>query len=139
MKYPEIVRLIMKTKEIEKILANHKKWLENKSNGIKANLSSANLRLANLFNTKLPSIGMVFLASWSEVSDQLCLELMRYDASLCGGSFEKWVEKNICPFDGQMFTRSINFKEKKELWSPGSAKNALELCMMLLKEKTRLA
>jgi hypothetical protein len=66
-----------------------------KFKGIKlshANLSHANLTGVNLYNadlsgvkynkyTKIPSPAVMLLAQWQNVSDDLCLELMRYDAA----------------------------------------------------------
>ena len=39
--------------EISKILTNHKKWLENKADGIRADLRNADLRNANLCDADL--------------------------------------------------------------------------------------
>jgi hypothetical protein len=43
----------MAHEEIDKILANHKKWLNNEEGGIRANLSNANLEEINLKNANL--------------------------------------------------------------------------------------
>src|SRR5208282_3069834 len=69
-----------------------------------ANLQSANLRLANLQwanlqSANLPSPTMILLASWGEVSEKLCADLMMYDASNHPDrtAFDKWAKGGPCP------------------------------------------
>jgi len=100
-----------------------------------ANLYNAILRGADLTGTKLPSPPQILGANWGEVTPELAVELVRYDASLCPDGerlFEEWAKGGPCPFEEQPFERAANFKERKELWSPGPAKNALELVSLLL-------
>lgn len=122
-----------------------------------ANLSGANLRGANLRGANLlwanlpmaylcgavvdgahwPSPTMVLLANWGEVSDELCLDLMRFDAA-CHGEpmdFDAWASGGPCPYGSKHYQRACNFLEKRELWSPGPAPTALELMARLLAEK----
>ncbi len=101
-----------------------------------ANLEGANLKWAYLERAYLPSPTMLLLARWEEVSDKLTTELMRYDASNHPHpeKFDEWARGGECPYQKGM-ARCANFKEKRELWSAGQAKSALELVMMLFKEK----
>jgi len=104
-----------------------------------ANLSKANLSGADLRWANLPSPTMLLLANWGNVylSNELCIELMRYDAANHPKPelFNKWANGGDCPYNGIKWQRCANFQERKDLWSPGPAKSALELAMMLLKEK----
>ena len=78
---------------------------------------------------------MLLLCKWGKVSDKLTIELMRYDAqnSLYPERFDDWAKGGNCPL--VTFQRSVNFQEKRELWSKGETKTALELVLMLFKEK----
>jgi hypothetical protein len=101
-----------------------------------ADLTGADLRGANLRGVICPT--MVLLAYWGELSDELTIELMRYDAYNCPdgeAQFTKWAQGGPCPYNGTGVTRCANFKEKRELWSPGPALSAYELMVMLFKEK----
>jgi hypothetical protein len=102
-----------------------------------ANLRGADLRWANLRGADLPSPNDILLAQWCEVSDELCIDLMKYDASNHPdpSSFDLWKEYGKCPFINIKIQRSANFKEKKELWIMGPAKSAFELMKMLIREK----
>ena len=102
-----------------------------------ADLSWANLSSADLSWAKLPAPTTMLMAIWGSVSDDLCVELMRYDASNHPDpmAFDRWVETGMCPYSNAGIQRCANFRERKELWSPGSAKSALELMIMLIREK----
>ena len=102
-----------------------------------ADLREANLREANLREANLPSPTMLLLCNWGSVSDKLCLELMRYDAANHPEptEFDEWAKGDGCPYDNTRWQRCANFKEKRELWKPGKTKSALDLVMMLFKEK----
>ena len=113
-----------------------------------ANLSGANLLRANLSgaetqNTQWPSPPMLLLAFWGEVSDELCLDLMRYDAANHPKpeKFLKWAEGAGCPYDGIKVARSAMFVEKAELITPDflnrPVKSAYELMQALLREKCK--
>jgi len=104
----------------------------------RANLRGANLSEANLREANLQSPAQMLLCMWGYVSEQLCGHLMRYDAANCpdGESlFSKWATGGGCPYSGQRIQRAANFQEHRALWSPGPAKSALELMIMLFREK----
>ena len=131
--------IIMDAFVLKNILDLHSKWLKGEDGGVRADLHSANLRSAK-FNsaTKWPAPTMVLLANWGEVSDTLCLALMRFDcANHPDGPkrFDEWVKTGRCPYDNSQFQRSVNFLEKKNLWKRGLSKSAINLVKMLLKEK----
>jgi uncharacterized protein YjbI with pentapeptide repeats len=107
-------------------------------------LSYAILSFANLYktkyneHTKFPSSTLMLLAQWQNVSDDLCLELMRYDCdNLENGKklFDIWINTNCCPYSNSNYTRAAMFYEKRSIWSYGESKNALTLLKMLMKEK----
>ncbi len=102
-----------------------------------ANLSSANLRGANLSSAKLPSPTMVLLANWNEVSDQLCADLMEYDAWAHGDkkAFKKWVKTGSCPYACFPFQRAALFLQKPNLFGKGKLRSPIELVKKLFKEK----
>ena len=110
-----------------------------------ANLSGANLSGADLSGADLSgATGLnppaILLVSWGEVSDKLCLELMRYDCANCPDGkrrFTKWVKTNACPYVGASVARVANFQERRDLWRPGPAKSALQLMIMVLQEKCK--
>jgi len=103
-----------------------------------ANLYRAHLHGANLRLARLPSPPMVLLAGWYQVSDDLCTELMRYDAASHpegATAFNVWVAGGWCPYSDTRWERAANFEQRAELWSPGPAKSALRLAEMVLDEK----
>ena len=115
----------------------------------KANLTGANLRGASFARTNLygadltgallPSPLMVLQCHWGTCSDELTVELMRYDAANHPdpGAFDAWAadpNPGQCPYRNCVAARAVDFNEMSELWSPGPAKSALELMNMLLKE-----
>jgi hypothetical protein len=105
-----------------------------------ANLYGADLSGANLKNIKYLSPVSFLLADWGEVSDSLCTELMRYDASSHPNPelFLEWARNNgSCPYDGISIPRAANFQEKKSPYSPGPSKSAYELMKMVIKEKCK--
>ena len=79
---------------------------------------------------------MLLLCHWNTVSDNLCTELMRYDAENHPRPelFEDWANGDICPY-GRGFSRCAIFHEKKELYIAGTAKTARELVLLLFREK----
>ena len=83
-------------------------------------LSRVNLSRVNLSRADLPSPTMVLLASWGQVSDDLCADLMNYDAACHPDpwAFERWVATARCPYEGVKFARSANFGERRGLWDP---------------------
>ena len=138
--------------ELKIKLELHLKWLKGEEGGeraylqranlreadlLGANLLGANLRGANLREANLPAPTMLLLSSWYSVSAELTLELMRYDAANHPDptKFDEWAKGGDCPYSGIGWQRCANFQEQIELWKPGPAKSALELVLMLFKEK----
>jgi len=88
---------------------------------------------------------MVLLASWVQVSDELCVDLMRYDAvnhPEGEEAFDRWVETGTCPYDDVTVERCVHFLESRSLWRTyrsdvaryGPVPSALELARRLLAE-----
>jgi hypothetical protein len=102
-----------------------------------ANLEGANLEGANLTRAELPAPTMVLLARWRNVSDELCSDLMRWDAANHPDptAFDAWAKGGPCPYDGVKIARACNFKERKNLWTPGPAKRPFELMVALIRER----
>ena len=107
------------------------------ANLFRANLYWANLSEANLYKANLPAPSMVLLANWGEVSDELCVDLMRYDAFFHDNpeEFITWSKGGPCPYDDCKFQRACNFREKRDLYTPGPVKNGFALMVALFKEK----
>ena len=101
-----------------------------------ADLRNANLRDANLRDANLPSPTMVLLANWGEVSNELCVELMRYDANNHPNpkKFDEWRRGGPCPYNNVKIQRVAHFIEQKTLWKSGPSKPAYELMVMVLRE-----
>jgi hypothetical protein len=99
-----------------------------------ANLREANLREANLQEVKY-SIINVLRSNFNSLSDELTLELMRWDCVSCGEEKMKiWIDTDTCPFADS--EREFYFQEKKKLWVPGKpTMNYKELFIALCKEK----
>jgi uncharacterized protein YjbI with pentapeptide repeats len=115
-----------------------------------ANLSRAKLFETNLYGTKLSGADLkdiinlspvyFLLADWGEVSDELCTELMRYDAANHPNPelFLEWARNDgSCSYSGISIERAANFKEKKSLYSPGPSKSAYELMKMVIRERCK--
>jgi pentapeptide repeat protein len=107
-----------------------------------ANLQGANLQGAHLEDAKWddathwPAITAVLLASWGKVSDELCRDLMRYDA-VCypdPTAFDRWAKGGPCPYDNVHIGRAAYFVQKKELWAPGNVR-PYDIFQRLLAEK----
>jgi len=155
--------MLVTPEQLSEILKEHDKWLKDSSQGKRAdlrsadlrsanlsaanlrsadlrsaNLRSADLRSANLSSANLPSPPMLLLASWYQVSAELTLKLMRYDAANHPEpeKFDEWAKGGDCPYYDVKWQRCANFEENRELWKPGkTTKSALELVMMLFAEK----
>ena len=108
-----------------------------------ANLYGADLRGANLYGAdlrgaNLPAPTALLLANWGAVSDNLCRDLMTYDAACHPDPtlFTKWAEGGPCPYATIKIERAALFTEVKTLW-----KENLPLCrpydlmIRVLKEK----
>jgi hypothetical protein len=104
-----------------------------------ANLRRVDLRDANLRGANLPSPTMLLLASWSDVSEDLCRGLMRLDAACHADSeaFDRWAAGGPCPYNGQQYQRAAIFHERKEWWSPGPSPRPWDLMVRLLREKCK--
>ncbi len=98
-----------------------------------ANLSGADLSWANLCPVA------VLLASWGEVSDALCRDLMAYDAANHPegrAAFLRWKKGGGCPYSGMCVTRCANFTEKKAAYRRvRRVKSAYELMVAVIREK----
>jgi hypothetical protein len=73
----------------------------------------------------------------SDISDELTLELMRWDSLLCGvRKMDDWAKKGEkCPFSDTNKQRMFNFSEKKSLWKKGKPElNIVELWKKIAKE-----
>jgi hypothetical protein len=101
-----------------------------------ANLSGAILSGANLIGAILPSPTMVLLANWCEVSDGLCLALMRYDAAghPDPAAFDRWVAGGLCPYNNTKVQRAANFREQVSIWSPGPSMRSFDLMAYCIRE-----
>jgi hypothetical protein len=105
-----------------------------------ADLHEANLYGADLREADLPAPTIVLLASWGSLSDDLTLELMRYDASCypSPAAFDLWATgSGPCPYENCKVTRAALFTEKRELWSPGPSLRPYDLMVRVLKEKCK--
>jgi len=102
-----------------------------------ANLYGANLRSAVLSSANLPSPTMVLLASWGEVSDSLCADLMLFDASCHPDptAFDRWAADGPCPYAGVHVQRACNFQEDKAQWGEGTQCKPYDLMLRLFQEK----
>ena len=111
------------------------------ANLIGANLTWANLTGAKTTNIYWPSATMILLAEWGPVSDELCLDLMRYDAANHNnpGLFIAWAAGGACPYAGSRIVRAAHFQEQPHLIKTDflslPVKSAHELVCMLAKEK----
>jgi len=102
-----------------------------------ADLRGADLSVADLREANLPPPPSLLLAWWGEVSDELCRDLMRYDAANHPDPqrFDVWAGGGGCPMGGIRWQRAANFQESRALWSPGPAPSALSLVLRLFAEK----
>ena len=86
-----------------------------------ANLSGANLSRAHLSGANL-SLAIfnplsLMLLNFGLLSDDMTLELMRWDALACGVSkMNEWSRGGPCPFGGTVL-RPFMFRERKGPWS----------------------
>ena len=79
----------------------------------------------------------MLLAYWGDVSDNLCADLMMYDASCHPdqNAFDKWAAGGECPYANALVQRACNFIERKELWGKGKFRKPFALMLRLFKEK----
>jgi len=104
-----------------------------------ADLQRADLRGADLRGVDLPSPTIVLLAFWGEVSDELCQNLMQYDAWFHQNpeAFENWAINDECPYNDALYQRSANFEEKKHLFKPGIPPRGFDLMIQVIREKCK--
>ena len=102
-----------------------------------ADLSGATLSGADLSGANLPAPSSLLLAYWGEVSDLLCVELMRLDAANHPdpSTFDQWVGGGGCPYNGIKIQRMALFSEKMHLYSGGPALSCFELMKRVIVEK----
>jgi hypothetical protein len=114
----------------------------------RADLSRANLSGANLYGVDLygalyspdtvwPAPERMLLAFWGAVSNDLCRDLMRYDAAHHpdgDAPFFLWANNGPCPYSGCSVPRAAHFCEQRSLWAPGPAPSAAELVERLIDE-----
>jgi hypothetical protein len=109
-----------------------------------SDLRGSDLSNSDLTNCKLPSPTMVLLANWQNVSNSLCLALMRYDAwnHTQPKKFLIWKETNTCPYYDMNFQRSANFQENSALITKRflslKVQSAVTLMNRLIKEKCKI-
>lgn len=107
----------------------------------RANLSEADLSRANLSGADPLVPPMVLLANWGDVSDDLCADLMNYDASnhpTGAAAFAEWATGGACPYSACRVARSAHFSEGRSCYRPDRPlQSALQLMDRLLAEKTR--
>jgi hypothetical protein len=103
-----------------------------------ANLSEANLSEANLSGAKY-SVQAVLRSFWGDLSDTLCLELMRHDAENHPQGVEAITEwaagrNNTCLFT--RFQTAFHFYPRRKIWEPGPPQlRGWELLVALAAEK----
>ena len=103
----------------------------------RAYLAGANLVDANLVDANhLPSPAAILSGNWGEVPDDLCMELMRWDAANHPDptAFDRWAASpgGPYPYDGVKVARATWFREKRELWSPGPSMRPYDLAMKMM-------
>ena len=102
-----------------------------------ANLFDADLRGANLYHAKFSYVLLMSSIQWGNVSNKLCLEMMRRDALITGvEAMSNWAKGGPCPFTSVSETRAYHFKEDRRLWRKGKPQMTdRELWVALCKEK----
>ena len=130
--------VILRDDEAETIRDAVVKAVANRTNLRGANLSGADLREANLSRANLPSPTVVLLATWGDLSQQLCADLMLFDARNHPDptAFDRWANgSGECPYDGVHVSRAANFTENKEYWGQGQPCRPYDLMVRVLAEK----
>jgi len=105
------------------------------ANLARANLAGAYLARANLAGAKsLPPPSVILSGHWGEVPDDLCTDLMRWDAANHPdpSAFDRWAKGGACPYAGIAFARAANFHERRDLWSPGAPPRPYDLAIRLM-------
>jgi len=110
-----------------------------------ADLSYANLSYADLHSADLRyaifSITNLLRINWTDLSNELTLELMAHDAESCGiEAMNSWASGGVCPFINS--ERDFYFVEKREVWSNATPEQKMpklrgrKLLEALTQEKT---
>jgi hypothetical protein len=104
-----------------------------------ANLSGASLLRADLSGANLGVPSIWLIASWGEVSPELCALLMRHDAANHPKgveAFDAWKDNGACPYSGMRIQRVATFTQQRELWNPDApVLSAFDLMVRLIREK----
>ena|SRR5437868_1880912 len=103
-----------------------------------SDLRGSDLRWSNLSGSNLPAPTVVLLATWEDVSEQLCADLMLFDSTNHPSpeAFEAWAHDNgNCPYSGVHVQRAANFNEDEELWGKGVYCRPYDLMARVLAEK----
>jgi len=104
-----------------------------------ASLDGASLVRARLVRARLPSPTMVLLAYWGEVSEQLCADLMLFDAANHPdpSAFDRWAASvgGGCPYLNCRVSRAAHFQERRSLWGKGKDSRPYDLMVRVLAEK----
>ena len=92
-----------------------------------ASLNRASLNRASLNRASLNRASFYHNINLGKLSDNLTLELMRWDATICGEKLmTEWAENGDCPFSkNKLYPRLFWFQENKGLWKPGDPKLTL--------------
>jgi len=102
----------------------------------RAYLKGADLKGANLEFFSFPSLRLISSINLGEVSSELALELMRWDARCHPHPerFDEWSKGGDCPYITE--DRFFFFLEKREDWKPGDPKlRGDELILKICEEK----
>ena len=102
-----------------------------------AHMEGAHMEGANMEGANLPSPTVVLLASWGVVSNELCADLMLWDASNHPdpAKFDVWANGGDCPYRGVKVQRAANFSESRALWGKGEMCRPYDLMVRVLAEK----
>lgn len=116
-------------------------------------IHGSTFRNCKFIRTELPSPTAMLLAEWGNVSEQLCADLMEFDAACHEdrGDFDRWANPvvgpkssgavrfghRVCPYWGKGYGRSVRFYENPEIWKKGIGKidTPYNLMMRLFQEK----
>ena len=123
----------MTIKELDELLSDHQLWLSG-NGGSRADLSQANLSRADLSRADLFEADL-FGATYNLLdilqlnipvtSNKLVLELMRWDATVCGEKLmNNWARGGEYPFSGNI-KRLFNFNESRRIWKQGKPNTTL--------------
>ena len=100
-----------------------------------ASLNHASLNQASLNGAKYSILNLLKI-NFSELSDELTLELMRWDVLSCGiTKMNEWSKGGKCPFSDSKL-REFYFKEKRDIWESGQPNmNYVQLWGALAEER----